>query len=69
MIGWKCLPGILYQTEGEGKRTRQRRQKERVRGKALRREGNGVSNKIDTLEKNILCECEIDYRDDQECCS
>jgi hypothetical protein len=36
MITWKCLPGILYQTEGEGKRARQQRGIERVcvRGRA-----------------------------------
>jgi hypothetical protein len=45
MIGWKCLPGILYQTEGEVKTTE--RQRVCVRGKALRREGDGVGNKID----------------------
>ncbi len=46
---WKWLPGILYQTEGEGKRARQRRDRKRecVSGRALRREGDGVSNKID----------------------
>ena len=49
MIIWKCLPGILYQTEGEGKRARQPRDRERVcvRGRALQREGDGVGNKID----------------------
>jgi hypothetical protein len=31
MITWKCLPGILYQTEGEEKRARQQRDRERER--------------------------------------
>jgi hypothetical protein len=30
MIMWKCLPGILYQTESVGKRARQQRDRERV---------------------------------------
>jgi len=49
MITWKRLPGFLYQTEDEGKKARQRRNRMRkcVRGRALRREGDGVSNKID----------------------
>ncbi len=40
MMIWKCLPGFLYQTEDEGKRARQRRDRERtcVRGRALQRE-------------------------------
>jgi hypothetical protein len=35
----KCLPGILYQTEGEGKRARQRRDRKRecVRDRDLQR--------------------------------
>ena len=53
MITWKCLPGILYQTEGEGKRARQRRDRERVcvRGRALWREGDGIGNKINCERK------------------
>ncbi len=49
MITWKCLPGFIYQTEGEGKRARQWRDREKVgvRGRALRREGDSVGNKID----------------------
>jgi hypothetical protein len=49
MMNWKCLPGILYQTEEEGKRARQQRDRESVcvRGKALQREGDDVGNKID----------------------
>ncbi len=45
------MPGILYQTEGEGKRARQQRDREResVRGRALQRERDGVGNKIDCL--------------------
>jgi hypothetical protein len=43
------LPGFLYQTEDEGKRARQQRdiKRECVIGRALQREGDGVSNKID----------------------
>jgi hypothetical protein len=49
MITQKCLPGILNQTEGEGKRARQRRDRERVcvRGRALWRDRDGIGNKID----------------------
>ncbi len=45
----EMLAGILYQTEGEGKRARQRRDRESVcvRGRALWRKGDGVGNKID----------------------
>ncbi len=45
----KCLPEILNQTEGEGKRARQRRDRARVcvRGRVLQREGDGIDNKID----------------------
>jgi hypothetical protein len=48
MIIWKCLPRILYQMEGEGKRARQQRDRERkgVRGRALQIEGDGVGNKM-----------------------
>ncbi len=51
------MPGILCQTESEGKRARQQRDRERecVRGRALWREGDGVG----WLEKKIWCECEI----------
>jgi hypothetical protein len=31
MIAWKRLPGFLYQTEDEGKRARQRRDRKRER--------------------------------------
>ncbi len=48
MITWKCLLGNLYQTEAEGKRARQQRDRECVRGRALRREGDSVGNKIDS---------------------
>ncbi len=53
MVKWKCLPGIFYQTEGDGKRARQRRAKESVcvRGRALQKEGDGVGNKIDRYRK------------------
>jgi hypothetical protein len=49
MITWKWLPAFLYQTEGEGKRARQQRDRKRegVRGRALRREKDGIGNKID----------------------
>jgi hypothetical protein len=45
------MPGILYQTEGDAKRARQPRDREResVRGRALQRERDGVGNKIDCL--------------------
>jgi len=41
--------GFLYQTEGEGKRARQQRDREIVwvRGRALPREKDSVSHKID----------------------
>jgi hypothetical protein len=50
MMIWKCLPGFLYQTDDEGKRARQRRDRERegVRGRVLRGEKDGVGNKIDS---------------------
>ncbi len=56
MIKWKYLPGILCQTKDEGKRARQRRDRERVcvRGRALWGEGDGVRR----LEKKTWCECE-----------
>ncbi len=40
---------VLYQTEGEGKRARQWRDRkiECVRGRALRREGDGIDIEID----------------------
>ncbi len=40
---------ILYQTEDEGKRARQQRDRKRegVKGRALRGEKDGVSSKID----------------------
>jgi hypothetical protein len=49
MITWKWLPVFLYQTEDEGKRARQWRDRKRecVRGIALRGEQDGVGNKID----------------------
>jgi len=49
MISLNWLPVFLYQTEGEGKRAGQWRDRNRecVRGRALWREGDGVGNKID----------------------
>jgi hypothetical protein len=40
MTTWKWLQGFLYQTEDEGKRARQRRERKReiVEGRALRGE-------------------------------
>jgi hypothetical protein len=48
MIAWKWLPGFLYQTEDEGKRARQQRDRKReaVRGRALQGEKDSVGNKI-----------------------
>jgi hypothetical protein len=45
MITWKRLPVFLYQTEDEGKRARQKRNRKRacVRGRALKREKAMVS--------------------------
>ncbi len=50
----ECLPGFLYQ--GEGKRARQRRDREKecVRGRALRREGDGISHKMDRWRKRVV---------------
>jgi hypothetical protein len=52
MTTCKWLPGFLYQTEGDGKRARQRRDRNRecVRGRALRREGDDVGNKYTVRE-------------------
>jgi hypothetical protein len=49
MIGNKGLPGNLYQMERRGKRARKRRDRERecMRGRALRGEVDSVGNKID----------------------
>jgi hypothetical protein len=43
------LSGFLYQTEDEGKRARQQRDRTRegVRGRALRGEKDGIGNTID----------------------
>ncbi len=43
------MPGFLYQTEGEGKRTRQQtdRKRESVRDRALLEERDSIGNKID----------------------
>ena len=43
------MPGFFYQTEDEGKRARQRQDRERecVRDKALLEERDSIGNKID----------------------
>jgi hypothetical protein len=52
MITWKWMPGILYQTEGEGQRAKQRRDRERVlEAEHLWRDRDGVGNKIDCWRK------------------
>jgi hypothetical protein len=45
----EMVAGILYQTEGEGKRARRQRDQKRkcVSDRALQREENGVGNEID----------------------
>jgi hypothetical protein len=45
---------FLYQTEDEGQRARQQREREDVRGRALQGEKDGVSNKIDHYRKHVL---------------
>jgi hypothetical protein len=49
----ECLPGFLYQADVEGKRARQQRDRERecVRGRVLRREGDGNRHKMDRWRK------------------
>jgi hypothetical protein len=50
VIAWKWLPGFLYQTEDEGKRERQQRDRKReegVRGRVLQGDKDCVGNKID----------------------
>ncbi len=53
MMTCKCLPGILDQTESEGKRERQWRDRDRVfvRGRALQKEGDGIGNKKNPQRK------------------
>jgi hypothetical protein len=44
MIGWKCLPGILYQTEGEGKT------KERQKGSVLEAKHCGEREMVSAIK-------------------
>jgi hypothetical protein len=59
MITWKCLPGILYQKEGEGKRARQRRDIERacLRSRALRE--RKIASAIKKTVREKTCDANV----------
>jgi len=46
MINWKGQTGVLYQTKIAGKRARQRRERERVRGSTLQKRRDGAGHKM-----------------------
>jgi hypothetical protein len=59
MITWKCLPGILYQMEGEGKRARQRRDIERVCLRSRTLQERKIASAIKKTVREKTCDANV----------